>query len=186
MPALDTPPAPRAVAYFDVEAAHERTHSREVFLIQRRDPLHCDRAAAVRARRCLRGVGLVDSRRSLPTPVPPVVRTRPSAGSSAAALPPVLGEGGGLPKSRATRGRQRFLETTDLPPQTVPLALQAILIPLEVVLLALQLVGLSRRRRSFSRRRWSRCVDSARPAGFSRLRASPVRRSSVTPRLCHM
>ena len=160
--ALDTPPAPRAVADLDVEAAHERTHRGEVFLILRRHPIPGDRAAAVRARRCPRTVGLVDSRRSLPTPVPPVVRARPSAGTSAAALPPVFGEGGGLAKPRATRGRQRFLEATDLPPQPVPLAPQAILLPLEVVLLALQLVGLTPQTFVLA----SQAVVLRRPRGF--------------------
>ena len=93
-------------------------------------------------------MGLVDARRSPPAPVPPVVRARPSTGMSAAALPPVLGEESGLAKPRATSGHQRFLEATDLPPQTVPLALQAvplalqaICIAVEVVLLASQLLG---------------------------------------------
>ena len=93
-------------------------------------------------------MGFVDSRRLLPAPVPPVARSRPAAGTSALALPPVLGEGGGLPKPRAPRGRQRFLEAIDLLPQTVPytlqpipLALQPNRILLEVVLLSSQLVG---------------------------------------------
>ena len=148
--ALDTPPAPRAVADLDVEAAHDGTHRGKVFLILRRNPIHGDPAAAVRARRCPPGVGLVDSRRPRPAPVPPVVRARSSARTSATALPPVLGEGRGLPKPHATRGRQRFLEAIELPSQTVPhalqpipLALQAIRILLEVVLLAAQLVGLT-------------------------------------------
>ena len=46
--------------------------------------------------------------------------THPAAGMSAAALAPVLGKGRGLPKSRATRGRQCFLQATGLLPQTVP------------------------------------------------------------------
>ncbi|MDE0002090.1 MAG: hypothetical protein OXQ29_05310, partial [Rhodospirillaceae bacterium] len=90
----------------DLEAAYHGTHRGEVFLILRRNSLHGDRTAAVRARRGPSRVGLVHSRRPLPTPVPPVVRTRPAAGTSATALPPVLGERRGLPKSLATRGRQ--------------------------------------------------------------------------------
>ena len=51
VPALDTPPTPRAVADLDVEAAHHWTHRRKVFLILRRRAGHFDRAAAVRTAR---------------------------------------------------------------------------------------------------------------------------------------
>ena len=60
VPALHAPPALRATAHLDVEAAHQGAHVRHVFLILRRHPLHGDGAAAVRAR--LRGgrrMGLV-------------------------------------------------------------------------------------------------------------------------------
>ena len=61
--ALDTPPTLRAVADLDVEAAHQRAHRGEVFLILRRRAGHFDRAAAVRtARRRRRRNGLVDPR----------------------------------------------------------------------------------------------------------------------------
>ena len=50
---LNPPPTLRAVADVDVEAAHEGTHHREVFLVLRRDAGYLDRAAAVRTRgRC--------------------------------------------------------------------------------------------------------------------------------------
>ena len=82
-------------------------------------------------------------RRSPGTPMPARCGSRPPRPCSR-----FLAKGRGLPKPRATRGRQRLLEAIELPSQTVPhalqpipLALQAIRILLEVVLLAAQLVG---------------------------------------------
>ena len=90
----------------------------------------------------------ITDKAQLPAPVSPVVRTRPAAGTSAAALPRALGEGGGLPKSRATRGRQRFLEGTDLLPKNGPARVA-------VGPARAAVWSLSRRRWSCSRCSWS-------------------------------
>ena len=111
MAALDTPPTLRAVADLDVEAAHQRAHRGEVFLILRRRAGHFDRAAAVRtARRRRRRDGLVDPRRTRAAPLPAIARTGPPAGMAAATLWPLLGERRGLPASRAALGSQLLFQ----------------------------------------------------------------------------
>ena len=73
----------------DIETAPDRTHGRKVFLVLPCHATHRDCAAAVRARRCRRGVDFIDPRPPLPPPVPPVV----GAGTPAVALAPVLRQG---------------------------------------------------------------------------------------------
>ena len=126
MAALDPPPTLRAVADLDVEAAHQRAHRGEVFLILRRCAGHFDRAAAVRTpRRRRRRQGLVDMRRARPASLPAIARTRAPAGTTAATLRPLLGERCGLPASRPALGRQLLFQVLVLVLQPLDPALQA-------------------------------------------------------------
>ena len=80
--ALDTPPTLGAVADLDVEAAHQRAHRREVFLILRRRAGHFDRAAAVRTARRRRRRAARDAGKPRLSPrsgQSTTFRTRPSA-----------------------------------------------------------------------------------------------------------
>ena len=167
--ALDTPPAPRAVADLDVEAAHDGTHRGKIFLILRRNPIHGDPAAAARARRCPPGVGLV--------------RRGPAAGSwrkGAACRNPARRAAANASLRRSSclrkRSRTRCSRSRLRCRRSVSCWRWSF---------SRRSWSVSRRRRSFSRRRRSRC-DSARPEGFSCPPAAPVRRSSVTLRLCHI
>ena len=130
--ALDATPTLRAVADLDVEAPHDRAHHREIFLILRRYAGQLDGAAAVRTRgrrRC--SAGLVNLRRTRAARLPAVVRTSAPAGSPAATLGPVLGEGRGLPESCPPRRVELLLEvfTAALPP--IPVALPLIPVALD-------------------------------------------------------
>ena len=144
MAALDTPPTLRAVADLDVEAAHQRAHRGEVFLILRRRAGHFDRAAAVRtARRRRRRDGLVDPRRTRAAPLPAIARTGPPAGMAAATLWPLLGERRGLPASRAALGSQLLFQVLVLALQPLDLTLQAAVLTMHA-LVARQFVTQSR------------------------------------------
>ncbi len=132
MAALDATPTLRAVADLDVEAPHDGAHHREIFLILRRHAGQLDGAAAVRTRgrrRC--SAGLVNLRRTRAARLPAVVRTSAPAGSPAATLGPVLGEGRGLPESCPPRRVELLLEvfTAALPP--IPVALPLIPVALD-------------------------------------------------------
>ena len=132
VPTRNPAPALRAVADLDVEAAHDGTHHREVFLVLRRHAGHRDRPAAVRTRgRRRRSAGLVNLRRTRAARLPAIVRTRAPAGSPAATLGPVLGEGSRLPESCPPRRVELLLEvfTAALPP--IPVALPLIPVALD-------------------------------------------------------
>ena len=142
--APDTPPTLRAVADLDVEAAHQRAHRGEVFLILRRRAGHFDRAAAVRtARRRRRRNGLVDPRRTRAAPLPAIARTGPPAGTAAATLWPFLGERRGLPASRAALGSQLLFQVLVLALQPLDPTLQAAVLTMHA-LVARQFVTQSR------------------------------------------
>ena len=124
--ALHAPPALRAAADLDVEAAHDGAHLGEFFLILRGHAGHFDGPAAVGTRpRRRRRMGLVNPRRAAAASLPPVPCTGPAAWAPAAPLRPVLGEGRGLPSARAAGGGELLLEVfaTTLPP--VPVAVGA-------------------------------------------------------------
>ena len=134
---LDTPPTLRAVADLDVEAAHQWAHRGQVFLILLRRTGHVDRAAAVRTpHRHRRRQGLVDVRRARPAPLPAIARTGPPAGTFAATLRPLLGEGCGLPASRAALGRQLLFQVLVLVLQPLDPTLQAVVLTLHATVLA--------------------------------------------------
>ena len=121
--ALHAPPALRAAADLDVEAAHDGAHLGEFFLILRGHAGHFDGPAAVGTRpRRRRRMGLVNPRRAAAASLPPVPCTGPAAWAPATPLRPVLGEGRGLPSARAAGGGELLLEVfaTTLPP--VPVA----------------------------------------------------------------
>ena len=102
VPPLDTPPALRAAADLNVEAAHDGSHRGEFFLILRGHAGHFDGAAAVGTRpRRRRRMGLVDPCRTSAASLPAVQGAGPPTGAPVATLRPVLGEGGGLPSARA-------------------------------------------------------------------------------------
>ena len=137
--ALNPSPTLRAVADVYVEAAHEGTHHREVFLVLRRHAGDLNRAAAVRTRgRCRCRVALVDLRGARAARLPPVGRAGPPAGTPAAPLGSVLGEGGRLPESGSPRGRQLLLEVVDLPLQAVVLTPQSLVAALQAFVLVSQ------------------------------------------------
>ena len=122
VPPRNTAPTLRAVADLEVEKAHDGTHHREVFLVLRCHARHLDRAAAVGTRR--RGrcrVVLVDLRGTGAAGLPPIGRAGSPAGSPAAPLRPLLGEGSRLPASGPAHGRQLLLEMVDLLLQAVVL-----------------------------------------------------------------
>ncbi len=134
----------RAAAHFDVEAAHDRAHLRDFFLILRRHPGHFDRPAAVGTRRRHRRFqDLVNTFRARATRMPAVERTRPTARAPAAPLGSVLGEGGGLSFPRPARRGQLTLQVLDLPLLTLVLASQAVDLALLAGVLLLQLVGVA-------------------------------------------
>ena len=135
--ALHPPLTLRAVADLDVEAAHDRAHHGQLFLILRRHAGHFDRAAAVRTRRRdRRRVGLVDPRRARAAAVAAILRPRPPAGTPAASLRPVLGKRGRLAVAGAARRGQLLLQVVDPMLQAVVLALQAVVLALQAVVLA--------------------------------------------------
>ena len=114
----------RAVADLDVEAPYDGAHHREIFLILRRHAGQLDGAAAVRTRgwrRCW--AGLVDLCRTRAALLPAVVRTSAPAGSPAATLGPVLGEGSGLPDSCPPRRVELLLEVFTAALPLIPVAL---------------------------------------------------------------
>ena len=124
--ALDPPPTRRAVADLDVEAAHQRAHRGKVFLILRRRAGHFDRAAAVRTGgRRRRRQGLVGVRRTRTASLPAIARAGAPAGTTTATLRPLLGEGCGLPASRAALGRQLLFQVLVVALQPLDLTLQA-------------------------------------------------------------
>ncbi len=148
MAALHPPPTLRAVADFDVEAAHHRTHRGKVLLVLRRRAGHFDRAAAVRTprwRRCRQG--LVDLRRARAAPRPAIARAaaaaRTTARTTAATLRLVLGERCGLPASRAARGSQLLFQVLVLALQPLDPTLQAVVLTMHA-LVARHLVTQSR------------------------------------------
>ena len=96
---------------------------------------HFDRAAAVRTprrRRCRQG--LVDVRRARPASLPAIARAGAAAGTTAATLRPLLGEGCGLPASRAALGRQLLFQVLVLALQPLDLALQAVVPALQAAI----------------------------------------------------
>ena len=101
MVALHPPLTLRTVADLDVEAAHDRAHHGQFFLVLRRHAGHFDRAAAVRTgRRDRRRVGLVDPRRARTAAVAAILGTGPPSGTPPATLRPALGKRCGLPATR--------------------------------------------------------------------------------------
>ena len=82
-------------------------------------------------------------RRARPASLPAIARTRPSPGTFAATLRPLLGEGCGLPASRAALGLQLLFQVLVLATQALVLTLQAVLLTVHV-LVARQLVTQSR------------------------------------------
>ena len=111
VPPLHALAALRAAADLDVEAAHDRAHPGEFFLILRGDAGHFDGAAAVGTRRRRRRpVGLVDLRRATSGTLPAVLRPGPSAGPLTCPLRPVLGKGCSLPFAGAAGLIELFLE----------------------------------------------------------------------------
>ena len=130
--ALHPPLTLRAVADLDVEAAHDRAHHGQFFLILRRHAGHFDRAAAVRTRhRNRRRVGLVDPRRARAAAVAAILRTGPPSGTPPATLRPVLGKRRSLPATLPAC-------LVQLPFQALDLLLQTVILPLQAVVLALQ------------------------------------------------
>ena len=81
---------------------------------------------------------LVDLRRPRTARLPPVGRAGPPAGTPAAPLGSVLGEGRRLPESGAACGRQLPLEVVDLPFQAVVLTSQALVAALQAFVLVSQ------------------------------------------------
>ena len=71
-------------------------------------------------------------RRARAAPLPAIAHTGPPAGTTAATLWPLLGEGCGLPASRAALGRQLLLQVLVLAPQALVLTLQAVLLTVYV------------------------------------------------------
>ena len=139
VPTRNTAPTLRAVADLDIEAAHDGTYHREVFLVLRRHAGHRDRAAAVRTRgrgRCR--ILLVDLRRTRAARLPPIGRAGPPAGTPAAPLWPVLGEGSRLPTSGPARGGQLLLEVVDRPLQVVVLTPQPVVAAAQALVLVFQ------------------------------------------------
>ena len=111
VPALHAAPTPRAVTHLDVEAPHEGTHLRQIFLILGRHTVKRDRAAAVGARRRgRRRIRLVNPCRRLAASVLPVLRAGSTPGRPAASLWSVLGEGGRLSASGAPRRLELLLQ----------------------------------------------------------------------------
>ena len=91
----------RAAADLDVEAAHDRAHHGQFFLILRRHAGHCDRATAIRTRhRNWRRVRLVDPRRARTAAVAAILRAGLPPRTPATTLRPVLGERRGLAATR--------------------------------------------------------------------------------------
>ena len=122
VPALHPPPARRAMTHLDVEAPHQRTHFRQVFLILRRRAGHHDRLAAVRTRRRgRRRVRLVNPRRRPAATLLPILRPGAPAGTPAAALRTALGEGGRLPTPGALRRLELLLQMLVAALPVVPL-----------------------------------------------------------------
>ena len=144
MVALHPPLTLRAVADLDVEAAHDRAHHGQLFLILRRHAGHLDRAAAVRTRhRNRRRVGLVNPRRPRAAALPAVLRPRPPSGTPAAPLRPVLGERRRLPATRPACLGQLLFQALVLLLQALILSLQAVALALQPALLALQSLGVA-------------------------------------------
>ena len=122
VPALHAPLTLRAVAHLDVEAPHEGTHLRQVFLILRRHTVQRDRAAAVRTgRRGRRRIRLVNSCRFPAASLLPVLRAGSPPRPPAASLRSVLGEGGRLPFAGAPRGLEFLLQMLAAALPVIPL-----------------------------------------------------------------
>ena len=132
VPALHAPPAVRAAADLDVEAPHEGPHRRHVFLPLLRRAGHRDRPAAVRAgRRGRRRVDLVRPRRLPATPLLPVPHSGTPAGTLAASLRTVPGEGGRLSAAGALRRLELLLQVLAAALPAVPILDQLRLVPFE-------------------------------------------------------
>ena len=85
----------RAVAHFDVEAAHAAAHRGDFFLILRRHVGHCDRPAVSRGTPSAPALPRSGHPcRARAARLPAILRTSPSTGTPAASLRSVLGEGG--------------------------------------------------------------------------------------------
>ena len=112
--ALHPPLTLRAVADLDVEAPHHRAHHGQFFLILRRHAGHCDRAAAIRARRGnRRRAGLVNPRRARAAAVTAVLRTGLPSRFPATPLRPVLGNGAACRRpARRASSNCRFRRST--------------------------------------------------------------------------
>ena len=142
--ALHPPLTLRAVANLDVEAAHDRAHHGQFFLILRRHARHFDRATAIRTRhRNRRRVSLVDLRRARAAAVAAILRTGFPTRTPATTLRPVLGERRGLAATRPARLAQLLFQALDLLLQAVILPLQAAVLALQPALLALQAPGVA-------------------------------------------
>ena len=99
--ALHAPLTLRAVTHLDVEAAHDRAHRGDFFLILRCHAGHFDRAATVRTRRRdRRRMRLVLLGRTPAARLPAIACTGPPSGTPAAPLRSVLGKGSRLPEAR--------------------------------------------------------------------------------------
>ncbi len=126
MSPLNTPTTRRAVADFDVKAAHPRAHYWEVFLVLRRHAGQHHRATTARtARTHRRPVDLTDVGRLPTASLPTVVRTGTLARSSAATLRPVLRERCCLSEACPPRRVELFLEAFAAALPLVPVALNA-------------------------------------------------------------
>ena len=137
VPALHAPLTLRAVADLDIEAAHERTHRGQVFLILLFHARHGNGAAAIRTRRRDRGrKRLVGMCRTGAASLPTVPRTGLPAGTPATTLRPVLRKQRRLPAPCLARRRQLLLQPLVLPLQAVDFALQAVDLPLLARVLA--------------------------------------------------
>ena len=143
--ALHTPLTLRAVADLDVKTTHEGAHPRAVL------PDTATPRGSLRPRRRSpdrpSGPAPGGSRRPAPAGGGGPAGHRGCAGSPAgtpaAPLPPVLGEGGGLAATRPARSRQLLFQAFNLALQAVLLALEAVLLALQTVLLALQAIVLA-------------------------------------------
>ena len=123
------------MADLDVEAAHHWAHRGKVFLILCRRAGHFDRAAAVRTGgRRRRRQGLVGVRRTRTASLPAIARARAPAGTTTATLWPLLGEGCGLPASRAALGRQLLFQVLVVALQPLDLTLQAVVPALQAAI----------------------------------------------------
>ena len=130
MAALHAPLTLRAVTHLDVEAAHDRAHLGDFFLILRCHAGHFDHAATVRTRRRdRRRMRLVLLGRTPPARLPAIACTGPPSGTPAAPLRSVLGKGSRLPEARAARGIELLLEPFTVPLPAIPVAVDLRQVP---------------------------------------------------------